>query len=72
MNFGDYIRIIEKPEHWERLKLSIDRNHFIQHLEKIRAIRNDIMHFDPEGITIQQKEDLLKMAGFLMVLRKFT
>ena len=71
LNFGDYIRIIEKPEHWERLTLSIERSHFIKHLDKVREVRNDIMHFDPEGITSKQREDLLKMAKFLMQLRKF-
>lgn len=70
LNFGDYIRIIEKPDHWEKLKLPIERAHFIKQLDKIREIRNDIMHFDPEGITKEQKEDLLKMSKFLMELKK--
>jgi predicted transcriptional regulator len=72
LNFGNYVRIIEKPEHWERLNLSIERSHFITHLDKVREIRNDIMHFDPEGITSEQREDLVKMSKFLMELRKFT
>ncbi|RLD55352.1 MAG: CBS domain-containing protein, partial [Bacteroidetes bacterium] len=71
LNFGDYIRIIEKPEHWDKLKLSIERTHFIKHLDKVREIRNDIMHFDPDGITDEQKEDLTKMAKFLAELRKY-
>jgi len=71
LNFGDYVRIIEKPEHWERLNLSIERSYFIKHLDSVRQIRNDIMHFDPEGITEEQRADLLKMSKFLMELRKF-
>ncbi len=71
LNFGDYLRIIEKPEHWDRLKLSIDRTYFIKHLDAVRQVRNDIMHFDPEGITMDQREELLKMAKFLMELRKY-
>jgi CBS domain-containing protein len=51
LSFGDYIRIIEKPEHWDRLELNIERTHFIRHLDIIREIRNDIMHFDPDGIS---------------------
>lgn len=65
LNFGDYIRIIQKPENWDKLQLSIERTHFIKHLDKIREIRNDIMHFDPEGISTEQKEELVKMAKFL-------
>lgn len=71
LNFGDYIRIIGKPEHWEKLNLSIERSHFIKQLDKVRQIRNDVMHFDPEGITKEQREDLVKMANFLMHIRKY-
>jgi len=71
LTFGDYIRLIEKPEHWEKLKLSIERSHFVKHLDKVREIRNEIMHFDPEGITKEQKSDLIKMSKFLMEIRKF-
>lgn len=71
LTFGDYIRIIEKPEHWDRLKLSIERSHFIKQLDKVREIRNDIMHFDPEGVTKEQREDLNKMSKFLMEILKY-
>ncbi len=71
LSFGDYVRIIEKPEHWDRLQLSIERTHFIKHLDKIREIRNDIMHFDPEGISTEQKAELVKMANFLSEVIKF-
>jgi len=71
LTFGNYIRIIEKPENWDKLKLSVERSHFIKQLDKIRIIRNDIMHFDPEGITQEQREDLNKMSKFLMEIIKF-
>jgi CBS domain-containing protein len=71
LNFGDYIQIVGNPENWEKLNLSIERLPFIKQLDKIRKIRNDVMHFDPEGITKEQKDDLIKMAKFLMELRKY-
>lgn len=71
LNFGDYIQIVGNPENWDKLNLSIERSHFIKQLDKIRQIRNDVMHFDPEGITKEQREDLVKMAKFLMELRKY-
>lgn len=71
LNFGDYIRIVGKPDNWEKLNLSIERSHFIKQLDKIRQIRNDVMHFDPEGITQEQRTDLIKMAKFLSDLRKY-
>jgi len=71
LTFGDYIRIIEKPEHWDRLNLTVDRAHFIKQLDKIREIRNDIMHFNPEGISEEQRKDLNLMARFLMHIIKY-
>jgi len=71
LTFGEYIRLIENPDNWDKLKLKIDRTTFIKQIDKIREIRNDIMHFDPEGITIEQKESLKNMANFLMKLRDF-
>lgn len=72
LTFGEYVRIIENPDNWDRLKLSIQRSHFIKYLDKVREIRNDVMHFDPEGITTEQREDLIKMSNFLMELIKYT
>jgi predicted transcriptional regulator len=71
LNFGDYIQIVGKPEYWDKLNLAIERSHFIKQLDKVRQIRNDVMHFDPEGITKEQREDLVKMARFLSELRRF-
>ena len=59
---------IEKPENWKKLDLSIERSNFIKKLDEVREIRNDVMHFDPEGITHQQKETLVNVANFLTQL----
>lgn len=71
LTFGDYIRILSDPKNWEKLNVALERTHFISQLEKIRIIRNDVMHFDPEGITEGQRSDLVKMAKFLMQLRRY-
>ncbi len=69
--FGQYIRLIESPENWVKLNLKIERVPFIKQLDVIREIRNDIMHFDPEGITQEQKQALINMAKFLTELVKY-
>jgi predicted transcriptional regulator len=71
LTFGQYIRLIENEKNWEKLNLNIERIPFIKQLDKIRIIRNDIMHFDPEGITSEQREDLNNMANFLTQLIKY-
>lgn len=71
LTFGQYIRLIQNPENFNKLNLNIERLPFINQLDKIRLIRNDIMHFDPEGITVEQREDLINMANFLTELVKY-
>lgn len=70
MTFGQYVRLLQKPANWEKLNLKIDRAPFIKQLDAVREIRNDIMHFDPEGITNDQRQALKSMAKFLTELIK--
>jgi hypothetical protein len=69
LTFGEYLRLPEKEDFWSRLNLSIDRTIFIDKLDKIREIRNDVMHFDPDGITESELDTLRKFAGFLQKMQ---
>jgi CBS domain-containing protein len=71
LSFGEYIRLLEKPELWVRLGLSIDRKLFVGMLERGRQIRNDVMHFDPDGVSDDDLGFLRKFVGFLQKI-KFT
>jgi CBS domain-containing protein len=68
MNFGEYIRLLEEPSRWERLHLAVDRKHFIEHLKEVRDIRNDVMHFDPDPIPIEDTRELRDFTRFLRKL----
>jgi CBS domain-containing protein len=46
MTFGQYVRILENPERFNKLNIDIDRALFVKQLEEVRLIRNDVMHFD--------------------------
>jgi predicted transcriptional regulator len=70
LTFGEYLRLLENGERWERLDLQIDRPTFVKDLEEIRTIRNDVMHFDPEGIDEAEVTKLRKFAEFLRLLEK--
>jgi hypothetical protein len=45
--FGEYIRFLENPDRWAKLRLSIDRATFCKYLDGVRTIRNDVMHSTP-------------------------
>jgi CBS domain-containing protein len=65
LTLGEHIRLLEKPERWSALGLSIDRGEFVRYLNDVRDIRNDVMHFDPDGVA---PEDLSKLRRFTRLL----
>jgi CBS domain-containing protein len=69
LTFGEYKRFLEDPKRWSRVGVQIDRDAFIRLLEKVREIRNDVMHFDPDGIPDNDLEILRDFARFLRTLQ---
>jgi CBS domain-containing protein len=69
LTFGEYVRLLEKPQNWERLSIGVDRGVFTNELVRIRTIRNDVMHFDPDGIGDDDLRVLRQFVRFLQALR---
>ncbi len=65
MTFGEYLRILENSEMWNSLKLPFDKNSFVKTLNKIRLVRNGVMHFHPDKISKNDLELLRKTSKFL-------
>ena len=66
LTFGEYQRLFENQNNWKRIGLkSVDRALFVQMFDDVRNIRNDVMHFDPEGIDEASREKLKAMADYL-------
>lgn len=65
LTFGEYLRLIQKPENWEKLDLSIDRGVFCAEMDQVREIRNDVMHFDPDGIDEGQYDQLRRFSNLM-------
>ena len=68
LTFGEYLRLLTDKKVWSKLSLKLDQKTFTQHLEEIRKIRNDVMHFDPEGIAPDDMKGLRSMVTFLRQL----
>ena len=65
LTFGEYLRLIEEPSRWLRLGMQVDRKVFCEQLERVRTIRNDVMHFDPDGIPPEDLDHLRRVVQFL-------
>lgn len=68
MSFGDYIAVFGNEKQWKKIKIVADRKTFITTLEEIRKIRNEVMHFRPEGIGCAKKETLRQFVSYLRTL----
>jgi predicted transcriptional regulator len=69
LTFGEYVVIFQNPVYWERLNLyGIQREEFIEPLARIRDIRNDVMHINPDPLERSDLEALRKFAKFLQKL----
>ena len=58
LTFGDYCRLLQNPDLWGKLKLPLDRAVIVGRLEDVTRIRNNVMHFNPDGL---DPKDILKL-----------
>jgi len=63
---------LANKEYWKRLELAVDRAEFITHLESVRRLRNDVMHFNPDGLDDDQRKKLRNVARFFDQLANMT
>lgn len=69
LTYGEYIRLLENPQRWNKLNLTVDRKTCMEKFEGVRKIRNDVMHFDPDGIPEKDLMTLREFARFLQRLQ---
>jgi CBS domain-containing protein len=68
LTMGDYQRTLENPESWTILGWPLDRKIFIERLDELRRMRNDVMHFDPDPLS---SDTVDKLRIFLDLLRRY-
>ena len=69
LTLGGYCRLLQKEDLWGRLGLDLDRKEFVDKLDWVRQIRNDVMHFDPDGIDPEDAKKLEDFAKFFRHMR---
>ena len=68
LTFGEYKLLLERPQNWQRLGWHLDRAVFIEALDEVRLIRNDIVHFSPDPL---RSDELVRLRTFIDLLRLF-
>ncbi len=65
LTFGEYQRIFERDENWEKLDFVACRKTFCKELDEVRKLRNEIMHFHPDVIEAGDFEPLRRFSRLL-------
>ncbi|WUD72201.1 N-6 DNA methylase [Streptomyces sp. NBC_00510] len=68
LSIGDYQRVLQNKDAWEKLGWSLDRKIFMERLDQIREIRNDLMHFNPDPLP---DDAVQKIRHMINVLRQY-
>jgi hypothetical protein len=68
LSMGDYQRVLENKEVWEKLGWPLDRNACVGRLDEIRIIRNKVMHFHPDPLP---KDAVDKLRWFNSLLHRY-
>ncbi len=72
LTLGGYCQLLGREKLWSRLPLPLDRNEFVKKLHWVREKRNDVMHFDPEGLDPEDVEKLENIAKLFRRLRRMS
>jgi len=70
LTFGEYIRLLENPDRWDKLNLPIDRKTLVKEIDRVREIRNDVMHFDPDPMPPSDLRFLRDLVEFFQRLQR--
>ncbi len=70
LTLGGYCQLLGKPERWDKLGLNIDRVEFTKHLDLVRQMRNDIMHFNLDGLDTGEIQKLRDITSFFRNLAR--
>lgn len=66
LTLGEIQRIVDNPDHWQRICWPLDRRVFVEKLNGVRELRNELMHFSSDAI---EEDRLAALDIFVQMLR---
>jgi restriction system protein len=66
LTFGNYCYLLRDPQRWAALGWNVDHTLFMELLEEVRQVRNDLMHFTTDELSGEKYE---AVNGLLTLLR---
>ncbi|WP_084496790.1 CBS domain-containing protein [Nocardia amamiensis] len=66
LTFGNYVYLLRDADRWRKLGWRLDQDQVIDLLEKVKDVRNDLMHFATDPLS---EEKFAAVTGLLQLLR---
>ena len=64
LTFAEYCNLLGQDKNWKKINLKVNHSEFMDCLRKVNDIRNDVMHFRPEGLSQENVQMLRDVARF--------
>lgn len=68
MTMYHYVTVLRDVDCWDALGWPLDRKSFVAQLDNLRRVRNDVMHFNPDGVPDGTVD---KLRHMLVLIREF-
>jgi CBS domain-containing protein len=68
LTFYQYQQLLNNEQRWRKLRWTLDREAFVEGLDRVRRIRNQIMHFHVTPVTEAEMEHLRRFGGMLRLI----
>lgn len=65
LSLGEYIRLLENFENYTRLGWRYERKLFLDSLDKLRTVRNEVMHFSPDPLSDEDAEEVANLLRWM-------
>jgi CBS domain-containing protein len=70
LTLGEFIRLFESKDRWAELGWDVDREVFIDSLETLRELRNEVTHFNPDPIEPESLSKVRNLSKWLTLLSR--
>ena len=70
LTMGEIGRFIANDANWLRLHWPVERAEFVKAFEEVRDIRNDVMHFSPDPLSVDEDAAVGNFLNWLRVMER--
>ncbi|TDD74487.1 CBS domain-containing protein [Actinomadura rubrisoli] len=68
LTFGQLQKVFARPDRWARLNWALHQDGFVEKVDAVRRIRNEVAHFRPNPLSPEQRQQMEIFSGLVKSL----